>query len=124
MLTYNHVYILGYCGGEPRHHEAAGCSTFRVATTEVFKDKQGEKQERTTWWTVVTWGATATFARDHIKKGTPVNVMGVARDVEWSDSKTGEVQKTKEIHARMCVVLPKAERSPERGGHVPEQGGV
>lgn len=124
MLTYNHVYILGYCGGEPRYHEGAGCSTFRVATTEVFKDREGVKQERTTWWTVVTWGATATFARDNIKKGTPVNVMGVCRDVEWQDSKTGEVRKGKELHARQCVVLPKADKS-KQDGYVPEPiGGV
>jgi single-strand DNA-binding protein len=49
---------------------------FPVATNEVFKNKEGEKVERTQWHDVVTWGGLAEVAGQHLKKGLEVAVEG------------------------------------------------
>ena len=60
-------------------------ANFNVANTERWKDKDGNKQEKTTWMPVVAWGGLATLAEKFIKKGKNLQVTGKLNVRNWTD---------------------------------------
>ena len=95
-------------------------TNIRIATTDTWKDKSGEKQEHTEWHRVAFFGKTAEIAGEYLKKGSPVYVEGRIRTRKWQD-KEGQDRYTTEIVADSMQMLgsragsgePRAER-PER----------
>jgi single-strand DNA-binding protein len=78
-MSVNKVILVGNLGRDPelRHLPSgqAKCS-FSIATTENFTDRGGQKQERTEWHNIVTWGKTAENCGQYLKKGRQVYVEG------------------------------------------------
>jgi len=75
----NKVYLLGNLGADPELKHATNGTAylrFRLATTERWKDKQGELQERTDWHTVQLWGKRAEALANYLSKGSRVMVEG------------------------------------------------
>ncbi|MCC6557269.1 MAG: single-stranded DNA-binding protein, partial [Polyangiaceae bacterium] len=69
----NKVFLLGNIGGDPELRFTQGGQpvlNMRLATTESYLDKQGERQERTDWHNVVLWGKRAESLATILKKGT------------------------------------------------------
>jgi len=75
-----------------------------IATTEVWKDKNGEKQERTEWHRVAFFGRLAEIAGEYLKKGSPVYIEGSLRTRKWQD-KDGQDRYTTEIVASDMKML-------------------
>ena len=63
---------------------------FSLATTESWKDKQGNKQSKTEWHQIVVWGAKAKVAADHFKKGTELDIMGKIEYQQVEDKDSGK----------------------------------
>ena len=69
---------------------------FRLATTERYVDRSGNRQENTEWHTIIAWRNSADVAEKFIRKGTQVFVEGHLRTRQWQDQ-TGAKRETTEV---------------------------
>ncbi len=79
MASVNKAILLGNLGADPEMRytpTGQAVTSIRIATTDRYKDKNGEQQSRTDWHNVVLWGRLAEIARDYLKKGSPVYIEG------------------------------------------------
>lgn len=79
-------------------------ATFRLATTERYRDRNGNLQEHTEWHNIVVWRNTADVVEKYVKKGTQVYVEGRIRTRSWDDQ-TGAKRYTTEIVADTLQLL-------------------
>jgi len=104
----NKVIVVGNLGAAPesRTMPSGGTATnFSVATSESWKDKQtGQKQERTEWHKIVTFGRLAEICAEYLVKGSKVYVEGSLRTRKWQD-KAGKDNYTTEIVASEMQML-------------------
>src|ERR1700704_2372625 len=99
MASVNKVILIGNLGKDPevRYLPSGDAVTnIRIATTDTWKDKSGEKQEHTEWHRIAFFGKTAEIAGEYLKKGSPVYVEGRIRTRKWQD-KEGQDRYTTEI---------------------------
>jgi single-strand DNA-binding protein len=107
MASVNKVIIVGNLGKDPetRYMPSGDAMTnITVATTDTWKDKQGEKQERTEWHRVVFFGKLAEIAGEYLKKGRAVYVEGSLRTRKWQ-GQDGQDRYTTEIVANEMQML-------------------
>ncbi|MBU2783584.1 single-stranded DNA-binding protein [Acidithiobacillus caldus] len=93
------VILLGHLGRDPEMRympDGTAVATLNVATSETFKDRDGNKQERTEWHRVVFWGRTAEIAGEYLRKGSMAYVEGRLQTRKWTD-KEGQERYTTEI---------------------------
>lgn len=97
--SVNLAIIVGNLGSDPEVREAGGTlvANFSVATSERWKDRQGNPQERTEWHRITAWGKLAEIARDYLKKGSKVYVQGKLQ--------TRKYEKDGQTHSSTEVVL-------------------
>ncbi|MCK4460845.1 MAG: single-stranded DNA-binding protein, partial [candidate division Zixibacteria bacterium] len=60
-------------------------TNFSIATTERFKDKSGEQQERTTWHNIVAWGKQAEVIKEYLGKGRQIYIEGRIANRSYDD---------------------------------------
>ena len=114
MASVNKVILVGNLGRDPETRYTTGgdaVTNIRVATTDTWKDKNGEKQEKTEWHTVVFFGRQAEIAGEYLKKGRQVDIEGRLQTRKWQD-KEGQDRYTTEIVADRMQMLG----SRESGG--------
>jgi single-strand DNA-binding protein len=107
MASVNKVIIVGNLGRDPEVRylpEGGAITNISVATTDTWKDKSGEKQERTEWHRVAFFGKLAEIAGEYLKKGSQVYVEGALRTRKWQD-KEGKERYTTEIIADRMQML-------------------
>ncbi len=121
----NKAMLIGHLGQDPELRHTQGdmpVANFSVATSERWKDKQGEKQERTTWHSIVAWGPLGENCSKYLHKGSKVYVEGRIQTRKWED-KEGRERWTTEVVAQNVVFLdPKGSSSSgggQRGGGPP-----
>lgn len=101
MSGVNKVIILGRLGADPETKNISSGSTvtsFSLATSESWKDKEGQKQERTEWHRVVVWGKLAEICGKYLAKGRQAFVEGRLQTRSWEDQQ-GNKKYTTEIVA-------------------------
>jgi len=106
MAGVNKVILLGNLGADPEmRYTASGTAVckFRIATTEKFTDKDGNRQERTDWHRVVAWRKLAEICGQYLAKGKQVYIEGKIRNDTWE--KDGVKQYSYEIVADNMVML-------------------
>lgn len=106
MASVNKVIIVGHMGADPEVRYTQGgqpVASLRVATTEQWKDKNGDRQERTEWHQVAAWGKTAEACGKFLSKGRQVYVEGRLQSREYE--KDGQTRKVWEIQADNVVFL-------------------
>ena len=115
MASINKVIVLGNLGKDPevRHlpNGDAVCN-FSLATTESWKDKDGNKQDKTEWHNVVIFRKLAEIAGEYLKKGRPVYIEGRLQTRKWQD-KEGKDRYTTEIVADQMQMLGSREEAKE-----------
>ena len=107
MASVNKVILIGNLGRDPetRYMPDGGAITnISVATTDTWKDKAGEKQEKTEWHRVAFFGKLAEIAGEYLKKGSQVYVEGRLQTRKWQD-KDGNDKYTTEIVADRMQML-------------------
>jgi single-strand DNA-binding protein len=116
MPNLNKTMIMGHLGRDPelRYTQGGqGVANFSVAVTEKWKGRDGEKQERTTWFRVVAWGQAGEYAAAYLRKGDAVYVEGSIEEREWED-KEGQKRKTWELKAqRVNSLSPRAKQAKD-----------
>lgn len=107
MGAVNKVILIGNLGrdAELRYTPAgAAVAKFSLATTEVWNDKAGQRQERTEWHAVELWGKSAESLAEYLTKGKQVYVEGKLQTDEYTD-KEGHKQKSTKVRAERIVLL-------------------
>lgn len=105
--SVNKVIILGNLGANPEIKylpSGQAVCEMRVATSEVYKDKQDQRQERTEWHRIVVWGKTAENCSKFLSKGRQVYLEGRLQTRSWDD-KDGNKRYSTEIVADQVVFL-------------------
>lgn len=103
----NKVMLIGNLGADPevRFTQDGTCvANLRLATTERFKDRNGERQERTEWHRVVLWGRLGEIAQQYLSKGRQVYIEGRIETRKWTDNE-GKERYTTEIRASEMKML-------------------
>ncbi len=121
MSSLNKAMIIGRLGADPevRYTQSnTAVANMSVATTERFKDRNGEQQERTEWHRVVAWGRTAEICQQYLKKGSLVYFEGPIQTREWED-KDGQKRYTTEIKALTMQMLDSRGSSDAANGNQP-----
>ncbi len=114
----NKVMLIGNLGQDPetRFTQDGTCvCNIRLATTERFKDRNGQQQERTEWHRVVLWGKLGEIANQYLKKGSRVFIEGRIETRKWQD-KEGQDRYTTEIRASEMKMLGGGSRGDDSGG--------
>ncbi|MFB9863332.1 single-stranded DNA-binding protein [Rufibacter immobilis] len=107
MASINKVILIGNLGKDPevRHLEGGvAVARFPLATSETFKDKNGDRQERTEWHNIVVWRGLAEVAEKYVKKGQSVYIEGRIRTNSYQD-KDGIQRYSTEIVADNMTML-------------------
>lgn len=107
MASVNKVILVGNLGRDPEvRYMPSGdaIANISVATTDNWKDKNGEKQERTEWHRVAFFGKLAEIVGEYLKKGSQVYVEGRLQTRKWTD-KEGHEKYTTEIVADRMQML-------------------
>jgi single-strand DNA-binding protein len=107
MASVNKVILVGNLGRDPEtRYTTSGdaVTNVRLATTDQWKDKNGEKQERTEWHNIVFYGRQAEIAGEYLKKGRQIYVEGRLQTRKWQD-KEGQDRYTTEIIADRMQML-------------------
>jgi single-strand DNA-binding protein len=118
MSNLNKVILIGRLGADPEVRyttEGSSVASFRIATTETWKDKGGNKQERTEWHSIVAWRRLGEIAGEYLKKGSLVYIEGRIRSREY-DAKDGTKRKVFEIEATDMKLLPSGSGGGGSGG--------
>ncbi len=98
----NKVILIGNLGQDPELRSTANgqsVGSIRIATTEKFKDRDGQLQERTEWHSVVLWGRDAENVHKYCKKGKQLYIEGRLQTRKWQDKTTGADRYSTEIVA-------------------------
>lgn len=107
MSSLNKAMIIGRVGEDPQVRNTQANTTvanFSVATSERYKDKNGEQQETTEWHRVVAWARLAEICQEYLKKGSLVYIEGPITTKQWED-KDGQKRYTTEIKALTMQML-------------------
>ena len=107
MGSVNRVILVGNLGRDAEvRHTANGqaVATLNLATTENWKDKEGQRQEKTEWHRIVLWGKTAESLQEYLTKGKQIYVEGRLQTRQWDD-KDGNKRYTTEIKADRVTLL-------------------
>jgi single-strand DNA-binding protein len=107
MASVNKVILIGNLGRDPETRYTTGgdaVTNLRIATTETWKDKAGEKQEKTEWHTVVLFGRQAEIAGEYLKKGRPVYIEGRLQTRKYTDKEGVEKYSTEIVGDRMQLL--------------------
>jgi single-strand DNA-binding protein len=112
MASVNKVILIGNLGRDPETRympEGGAVTNISIATTDTWKDKSGEKQERTEWHRVVFFSRLAEIAGEYLKKGSQVYVEGSLRTRKWQDKESGQDRYSTEIVANEMRMLGRRE---------------
>lgn len=122
MASVNKVILVGNLGKDPEVRYLEGgtaVANFSMATTEAYKDKNGNKVESTEWHNIVMWRGLAEIAEKYLKKGMQVYIEGKLRSRSWEDKEKIK-RYTTEIVADNMQILGRKENktNPESTSNI------
>lgn len=118
MASLNKVMLIGNLGKDPEVRyttSGQGVASFSIATTEKFKNKSGDMEERTEWHNVVLWGKLAEIAKDYLSKGKTVYIEGRLQTRKWQDKDGRDRYTTEIVGDKMQMLSPKGSSAGSGG---------
>lgn len=105
-MSLNRVMLIGRCGkdAEVRTVGDNKVASFTLATTEKYKDRNGQLQENTEWHNIVIWGKLADVAERYVQKGTQLFIEGKIKTEKYSGNDGVEKYTTK-VYASSMQLL-------------------
>lgn len=122
MSSLNKVMLIGNLGRDPeiRYLPSGGqVANFSIATTDKWKNKEGNMEDRTEWHNIVAFGRLAEICGEYLRKGKQVYIEGRLQTRSWED-KDGNKRYMTEIVAREMQMLGR--RDDAGGGGGPRSG--
>ena len=121
-MALNKVMLIGNVGNDPeiRYLDSnpqspqgnTKVASFRLATTERYRDRNGETRENTEWHNIVAWRSNADLVEKFVHKGSQIYIEGKLRTRQWTDQ-TGNKRFTTEIQADNIQLLGKRPDTPQ-----------
>ncbi|HNW97449.1 MAG TPA: single-stranded DNA-binding protein [Bacteroidales bacterium] len=124
MAGINKVILIGNLGknAEIRSFENNTKISFSLATTEVYKGRDGQNTEQTEWHEVVFWRNGMTeFAERNLKKGTKVYIEGKIRTRSWDDKDGVKKYRTEIIGDKVEILVSKRDDNTSSNEHIQEE---
>ena len=125
----NKVILIGNVGQDPEIRYAgdavsgAKVATIRLATSERYKDRNGNLQEHTEWHTVVVWRNTADVVEKYVRKGSQLYIEGRIRTRSWDDQNGNKRYATEIMGDTLQLLGRRPEGQNNQGGYgAPQQG--
>ena len=112
MASVNKVILVGNLGRDPETRylpDGGAVCNFSIATTESWKDKSGEKQEKTEWHRVTAFKKLAEICGEYLKKGSSCYIEGKLQTRKYTDKDGAEKYATEIIADRMQMLGGKPE---------------
>jgi single-strand DNA-binding protein len=109
-MGVNKAILVGNLGADPEVRHTAGgtpVANFRIATTENYTNRDGQRESRTEWHRIVAFGKLAEICGQYLKKGKQVYIEGRIQTREWEDQ-SGNKKYTTEIVANQMQMLGRA----------------
>ena len=110
MAGVNKVILVGNLGRDPEvRYTKSGqaVASFSIATSESWKGKDGNREEKTEWHRIVAWGKLGEICGEYLSKGKQVYIEGRLQTRDWDD-KDGNKRSTTEIVAGTMTMLGQA----------------
>jgi len=120
----NKVILIGNLGRDPEIRttpSGQNVATFTLATSRRWKDRDGNRQEKTEWHNIVVWGKQAEVAGQYLTKGKQVFIEGRIETRSWEDKQSGEKRYKTEIICDNFQMLGSRGGADARGA-APEAG--
>ena len=124
-MSVNKVFLLGHLGKDPDlRYTPSGTAvcTFPLATTNKFKDKEGQQQEKTEWHNIIAWTGLAKTCGEYLHKGKQIYCEGKIQNRSYEDS-GGNKRYISEIVINNMQMLGRASDSDNVGGVIPRTDG-
>ena len=119
MASVNKVILIGHLGKDPEVRYTTGgdaVANINLATTEKWKDKSGEQQEKTEWHRLTLFGRQAEVAGEYLKKGSLAYFEGRLQTRKYTDKEGVEKYVTETVVDRMQFL----DRRPATGERAAE----
>ena len=130
-MALNKVLLIGNVGNDPEiryldsnpqsAQGSAKVASFRLATTERYRDRSGETRENTEWHNIVAWRNNADLVEKYVHKGSQIFIEGKLRTRQWTDQQ-GNKRATTEIQVDNIQLLGKRPDAPQGQGAYQGQG--
>lgn len=120
MAGINKAILVGNLGRDPEVRtleSGASVAQFTLATSDSYKNKNGERVENTEWHNIVVWRGLAEVAGKYLKKGSKVYIEGKITSRSWDDKETGQKRYITEIVADNMVMLDSKGGDNNGGGY-------
>lgn len=127
-MSLNLAQIIGHLGQDPEQKflpSGTAVVNLRIATTERFKNKDGEKQEKTEWHSVALFGRLAEIAAQYLKKGSLVYIAGRIETRKYKAKDGSDRYATGIVGSEMRMLggKPEGGSKPARQAKAPDDGG-
>ena len=122
MASLNKVMLIGNLGKDPEvRYTTSGqaVASFNLATSEKFKNKSGDWEERTEWHRVTLWGKLAEIAGEYLAKGKTVYIEGRLQTRKWTDRDGNDKYTTEIVGDRMQMLSGKGDGGGGGGARRP-----
>ena len=119
MASLNKVMLIGNLGKDPEvRYTTSGTAvaSFSVATSERYKSKSGDWEEKTEWHNVVLWGRQAEVAGEWLSKGKTVYIEGRLQTRKWQDKEGRDRYTTEIVGEKMQMLSAKGDGGGKSGG--------
>src|SRR5271154_5398083 len=124
--SVNKVILLGNVGKDPEIKvlpSGQPVANFSIATSERFKDQQGNFQDRTEWHNLAAFGKLAEIVRDYVKKGNKLYVEGRLTTRSWDDKESGKkVYRTEIVLNDISLLSGRGEDGGSSSGGYSQRG--
>lgn len=115
----NKVILIGNLGADPEiRYTQSGTPVvnFRIATTERWKDQNGQQQEQTEWHNIVAWRRLAEICGEYLSKGSRVYIEGKLQTRKWQDQNGNDRYTTEIVANEMKMLTPRGSNASEGFG--------
>ena len=123
-MSVNKVILIGNVGRDPEvrylegnagpNGQATKMATFTLATSERYRDRNGELRENTEWHNIVAWRQSADVAEKFVRKGTPLYIEGKLRTRSYTDAQNIKKYVTEIVVDTLQLI---GRRDNEEGGY-------
>jgi len=118
-MSVNKVILVGRLGKDPEvrySNNGNAITNFNMATSRVYKDKNGEKVDETEWHRCVSFGRTAEICGEYLHKGSLIYVEGRLQTRDWEDKDGNRRWTTEIILENMRMLGSKNDSNPSNRG--------
>jgi len=127
MGALNKVMLIGNLGKDPEVRaipSGVKVANFSIATTEKYKDREGQMVEKTEWHNIVMWRGLAEVAEKYLKKGSQIFVEGRLQTRSWDDQAGVKKYMTEIVCDNMVMLGSKPRVDGGSGGGERDMGGA